>query len=178
MKKTVKTSEILNVYNVINGAKYGKMDDADKVKVWKICRKLKPIATKFDEDSKDAAEKLKPEIDGGFDELLGKAQEYESLTAQHQPTIDIMTKADYDKFIEEFKKYQKLMNDAVKEFADKEVEVEFDALSEESFGKLLASNEWNMAQTMVLGDFIVEEDAPAEAAAPVEASKEKKTRKK
>ena len=56
--------------------------------------------------------------------------------------------------------------------------VEFDALTEESFGKLLASNEWNMAQTMVLGDFIVEEDAPAEAAAPAEASKEKKTRKK
>lgn len=157
MKKTIKTSEILNVYNIINSAKYGKMDDADKVKVWKICRKMKPVATKFEEDSKDAAEKMKPQIEGGFDEVLSKAQEYERLTAQHQPTIDVMTKADYDKFVEEFKNYQKLVNDAIKEFADKEVEVEFDVLTEESFGKLLASNEWNMAQTMVLGDLIVEE---------------------
>jgi hypothetical protein len=156
MKKTVKTSEILNVYNIINGAKYGKMDDADKVKVWKICRKLKPVATKFDEDSKDAAEKMKPQIEGGFDEVLAKAQEYERLTAQHQPTIDVMTKADYDKFIEEFKNYQKLVNDAIKEFADKEVEVEFDVLTEESFGKLLSSNEWNIGQASIVGEVVCE----------------------
>jgi len=156
MKKTVKTSEILNVYNIINGAKYGKMDDADKVKVWKICRKLKPVATKFDEDSKDAAEKMKPQIEGGFDEVLAKAQEYERLTAQHQPTIDVMTKADYDKFIEEFKNYQKLVNDAIKEFADKEVEVEFDVLAEESFGKLLSSNEWNIGQASIVGEVVCE----------------------
>ena len=56
MKKTVKTSEILSVYNIISTAKYGKLSDEDKVKVWKITRKMKPVATKFDEDSKDAAD--------------------------------------------------------------------------------------------------------------------------
>jgi len=156
MKKTFKTSEILNAFNIINSSKYGKMDDADKVKVWKICRKLKPIATKFDEDSKDAAEKMKPEIEGGFDEALSKAQEYERLTAQHQPTIDIMTKAEYDKFIKEFKSYQKLMDDAIKEFADKEVEIEFEPIGEDAFGKLLASNEWNMNQVLLVGNVICE----------------------
>lgn len=154
MKKTVKTSEILNVYNVINGAKYGKMSDADKVKVWKICRKLKPVATKFDEDSKDAAEKLKPYED--FDEKLQKAQEYERLRADKQPTIDVMSTSDYDAFIEDFKKYNKLVGDAIKEFADTEVEVEFDVLSEESFGKLLASNDWTVGQVTIIGEFICE----------------------
>ena len=157
MKKTVKTSEILNVFNVLGTAKYSKMDDADKVKVWKISRKLKPVAVRYDEDSKDAAEKLKPEIEGGFDNLLGRAQEYERLTQKHEPTIDVMTKAEYERFLESFKEYQRLIADAVKEFADKEVEIEFDGLSEDAFGKLLASNEWTMVQAMVLGDLIVGE---------------------
>jgi len=177
MKRTVKTSEILNVYNIINAAKYGKLEDADKVKVWKICRKLKPFATKFEEDNKDAAEKLKPQIEGGFDETLRKAQEYERLTQQHEPTIDVMTKAEYDEFLKHFKDYQKLMNDAVKEFADKEVEVEFDALSEDAFGKLLSSNDWNMAQSMVLGDFLVEDANATEQEAESEPEKPKRKKK-
>ena len=154
MKKTVKTSEILSTFNVLSNAKYGKMEDSDKIKVWKICRKLKPIATKFDEDTKDAAEKMKPTED--FDERLSKAQQYERAQQQGKPTFDIMRAADYENFIKDFKEYQKLINDAVKEFADTEVEVEFDVLSEESFGKLLASNDWTMAQVTTLGDFICE----------------------
>lgn len=154
MKKTVKTSEILSTFNVLSNAKYGKMEDSDKIKVWKICRKLKPIATKFDEDTKDAAEKMKPTED--FDERLSKAQQYERAQQQQKPTDNIMRMEDYENFIKDFKEYQKLINDAVKEFADTEVEVEFDVLSEESFGKLLASNDWTMAQVTTLGDFICE----------------------
>ena len=154
VKRTVKTSEILSVYNIISNAKYGKMDDADKIKVWKIARRLKPVATKFDEDSKDAAEKMKPYED--FDKKLQKAQEYERLRQKKEPTIDVMTTADYDAFIEDFKKYNQVVNDAIKEFADKEVKVEFDTISEDAFGKLLASNDWNMGQVTLIGDFICE----------------------
>lgn len=155
MKKTVKTNEILNMFNILNNAKYGKMADEDKIKVWKIARKLKPVASKFDEDSKDAAEKFKDGIKD-FDERLAKAQQYEQAKQQGKPTEDILRDADYEAFIKDFKDYQKLLNDAVKEFADKEVEVEFDALSEDSFGKLMASNEWTIAQVTTLGDFICE----------------------
>lgn len=154
MKKTAKTSEILSVYNVLSSAKYTKLDDADKIKVWKLARKMKPIATKFDEDSKDAAEKLKPSE--AFDERLSKAREYERLQTEGKPTVDIMTTADYKRFLDEIGQYNRLVGDAVKEFADKEVEMEFDALSEESFGLLMASNEWTIAQVTTLGDFICE----------------------
>ena len=154
MKKTAKTSEILSVYNVLSSAKYTKLDDADKIKVWKLARKMKPIATKFDEDSKDAAEKLKPSE--AFDERLSKAREYERLQTEGKPTVDIMTTADYKRFLDEIGQYNRLVGDAVKEFADKEVEMEFDALSEESFGLLMASNEWTVGQVTTLGDFICE----------------------
>ena len=47
-----------------------------------------------------------------------------------------------------------MVNDAVKEFADTEVAVSFECLSDDAFGKLMASNEWTMEQVTMLGDII------------------------
>ncbi len=154
----VKTSEILAAYNVLNGAKFGSMDDADKVKVWKVARALKPVAIKFEEDNKDAAEKLKPEIEGGFDETLAKAQEYEALVRENgDMTKSPIGAAEYNAFIEEFKKYNELVGKAIEEFANKEVKLSFEPLSEEAFGKLMTSNpDWKMAQVMLLDGIINE----------------------
>lgn len=150
MKTTIKTEKVLKVYQILNTTKYGKLDDANKVKVWKIARKLKPVATKFDEDSKDAAEKLKPYE--GFEDDLQKAQEYERLKGVNAK-MDI---DEYQKFIAAFKAYQELVGKAVKEYADVEVEVEFDTISEDAFSKLMASNEWTLDQAVEIGEFITE----------------------
>lgn len=155
MKKTIKTEKALVAFRVLNTAKYTKMEDDDKIKVWKIARALKPIADKFEDDSKDAAEKFKPK-DNDFDQKLADAQEFERL----RNTGGDMTKAkigasQYDEFIDEFKKYNGLVSKAVEEFAAKEIEVEFDGLSEEAFGKLMASNEWNMSQVIEIGQIIL-----------------------
>lgn len=159
MKKKIKTNEILAAYNILNAAKYASMGDDDKVKVWKIARILKPIATKFDEDSKDAAEKLKPK-DKDFDEKYQKAQEYERM--KRTPNADAsklpMGAAEYDQFINKvLVPYNKLVGKALEEFANKEVEVEFEPLSDEAFGKLMASNEWTMGQAVVLSEIICEQ---------------------
>ena len=156
MKKTIKTSEILAAYNVLNTAKYGSMEDADKIKVWKITRALKPIATKFDEDSKDAAEKMKPK-DNDFDETLQKAQKYESMMRDSKADAKElpMGAAEYNDFIENvWKPYNKLVGKAVEEFADAKVKVEFEPLTEEAFGKLMASNEWAFGQAVALSEII------------------------
>lgn len=143
-------------HQVLSTAKYGKLDDADKIKVWKIARKLAPVAEKFDADVKDASEKLKPT--GDFSERLMKAQEYEAMV--RKPDCDAqklpMGAAEYDAFIKELRKYNKLVDDAVREFGDKEVEIEFDPVSEDAFGKLMASNDWKMVQVVELGELIVE----------------------
>ena len=154
MEKTFKTSDVLSIYNIINTAKYNKMDDDDKIKVWKIVRAMKPVATKFDEDMKDASEKLKPTDD--FNERLQKAQEYERLRSQNKPTNDAMADEEYEAFIKEFKNYNKVVEDAIKEFGDKEVKITFDAISEKAFGNLMASNDWTMEQAVKLGEVIVE----------------------
>ena len=155
-KMTLKTDHVLKAYNIISQAKYTKLDDADKIKVWKIARALKPIATRYDEDTKDAAEKLKPD---GFDENLRKAQAYERVAKDKDADASglEMGAAEYGKFIGELQKYNRLVNDAVREFADKEVELTFDALSEEAFTKLMNSNDWTMAQALAVGEIIVRE---------------------
>lgn len=150
MKKTIKTEKVLAVWQVLGSAKYTKMEDADKIKVWKISRVLKPIAEKFDDDSKDAAEKLKPTED--FSERLQNAQEYERVSkdASADASELKMGAAEYGEFIKELQNYNKLVSDAVKGFAEKEVEVEFEPISEDAFGKLMASNDWTFEQVMAI----------------------------
>lgn len=155
MKKTIKTNAVLTAYNIINTAKYAKMEDSDKIKVWKICRALKPVATRFEEDSKDAAEKLKPTED--FSKRLEKAQEYERLRKEGKPATDVMTTSEYNAFVKEFNTYNDNVTEAVREFADKETEFDFEPLSEEAFGKLMASNEWTVEQAMLVGDLVCEQ---------------------
>lgn len=151
----IETSKVVSAYNVLSTAKYGKLDDADKIKVWKIARALKPVATKFEEDNKDAAEKFKPE---GFDEKLQDAREYErvSQTPNEDASNLKMGAAEYEKFISELKSYNKLVGDAVKEYSEKECNLSFEPISEDAFGKLMASNEWTMEQVTTLGSLIVE----------------------
>ena len=154
-KQTIKTEKVLSAYRVISAAKYSKMADEDKIRVWKIARALKPVADKFEDDSKDAAEKFKPTED--FSGRLQKAQEYERMAKDTDADMAKlpMNAAEYGEFVKEFQSYNKLVGDAIKEFADKEVEVEFEKISEEAFGKLMASNEWTMEQTMEIGLLIV-----------------------
>lgn len=154
MKKTIKTEKVLEVFKIINTAKYTKMNDDDKVKAWKIARQLKPIATKFEEDCKDAAEKFKTEIKD-FDERLQKAKKFEQAKKDNKDCED-MTSGEYAAFIYEFKNYQELVNKAIMEFAQKDVKVQYDSLSEDAFGKLMSSNEWTMEQAMLVGDVICE----------------------
>ncbi|MBR1449570.1 MAG: hypothetical protein IJ588_12600 [Prevotella sp.] len=157
MKKlTLRTEDVLKAHNVLNAAKYGKLEDADKVRVWKIGRQMKPVADAFDDATKDAAEKMKPTED--FTERLQKAQEYEQKVRQADTDAQTlpMGAAEYDAFIKEFKQYNELVGKAVKEQADKEVTLEFEPLSEEAFGRLMASNEWTVEQALRVGELVCE----------------------
>ena len=152
MKKTLKTEAVFEVWNILNSANYKKLDDADKIKLWHTARVLKPIAKQFEEDSKDAAEKLKPE---GLDEQLEKAREYEAKKPKGEETP--MTDSEYQAFIRNmWSPFNQLVAKAVKEFAEKEVDIDIEPLSEDAFGKLMASNDWSVDKAMIIGEFITE----------------------
>lgn len=153
MKKVLKTHQVMETFNILNAATYKKLDDADKVKLWKIARAMKPVAKQFEEDSKDAAEKLKPE---NLDAQLEKARDYEAKKQNGDDDLP-MTDAEYQAFIREvWSPFNTLVAKAVREFADKEVEIDFEPLSEEAFGKLMASNDWTISKADVIGNLIIE----------------------
>lgn len=157
MKKlTLTTEKVLAAFNVLTSAKYSKLDDADKVKVWKIGRALKPVADKFTDDRDDAAKKLLPTED--FEERRVKAQQYQAMLGDKQADMAQapMTPSEFWKFFNENIAYNKTLNDALKDIGKKEVDVEFEPLSEDAFGMLMASNDWNMAQVVALDGIVTE----------------------
>ena len=139
----LKTKEIVSAYQVLGNASYEKMADEDKIKVWKIARLLKPIALKYEEDRADAQKSLVP--DDGFMQEVQKAREYEKCLKEGKTELP-MTASEYGVIAEKFQKYMDLMTSALKEFADKEVDLQFEPLSEEAFSKLMASNNWTLKQ--------------------------------
>lgn len=149
----MKTKDIVSAYNVIKNAKYQKLDDSDKIKLWKISRIMKPIATKYEDEINDAKEKLVPSDD--FNEKLFKGQQYEIIKQKNLDEPLPMSDEEYQDFVLEFRKYKKLIEDALNELAEKEVEFDIETLSEDAFSKLLASNDWTLQQ-IELFDFIVE----------------------
>ena len=154
MKQTLRTDKAIALYRTMDTAKYGKMADEDKVRVWKIARAMRPVALGFEEESSSAAEKMKPSED--FSERWQRAQEYERMKNQGATDTLPMTDTEYRSFVAEFRRYDALVNKAVGELGAKEVELEFEGISEDAFGKLMASNEWTINQALELGMLIIE----------------------
>lgn len=151
MKKTLKTEDILNTYELLKNVDYQKLEDSDKVKVWKAVRQLKPVADQYEDAQQDAVKNLVPE---DFTDNLRKAQAYEQQRAAGAKELP-MTEKDYKAFIVEFQKYNKLLTDALQEQKDKEHEIEYEPLTEDALGLLVVSNNWSLSKSSVL-DWLVE----------------------
>lgn len=147
----MRTNDLIEAYNILNVAKYNKLEDSDKIKIWKIVRVLKPIVTKFQEDMKDASEKFMQEFEN-FQENLQKARQYETTENKEEAE---MTEDQYKAFIVDFMSYNRLVNNTANDLASEEVNVDFEKLSEDAFGKLMASNDWTIEQTTKI-DFIIQ----------------------
>lgn len=150
--KTINTENALQAYNLLNVAKYNKMDDTDKITIFKITRALKPIATTFEDASKDAIEKMKFE---GFEDELAKAREYERKKKDGEEDLPI-SDDEYKAFIGKLIEYDKLAKEAIKQLGEKEETIDVEPLSEDSFAKLMSSNDWTMEQAMIVGDIVCE----------------------
>lgn len=140
MKMT--TGKIVDLYEVLSGAKLTKMDDADKFLVIKALRVLKPIADSFEAYKRDASERLKPE---DFDSIVEKAQKWNELTEEERASINKSLIA-----------YNNSVNKCIADELAAEVEVEYQKLSESAFEKLMASNDWEASKALLVADETVE----------------------
>lgn len=149
MKKTIKTSVVIAVYNAINSAKLTKLTDIDKFKVIRMARSMKDIASGFNDFTKDAQEKLKDER---FDIMVEKAQQW-----QREGENTTLTEEERVAVNRYFSEYNKKVDECVRTEADKNVDIEFELLTEEAFMQLAASNDWTCGQIIELEDLVCKE---------------------
>lgn len=145
----MKTKQVVEVYNTLNGAKLSKMEDKDKFLVIKAMRQLKPISTAYEEFVKDAQEKLKGD---NFEDIQKKAQKWQeegentSLSLEERREINTYLNGYNNKVVE-----------CLKEEVEKDNELNYEKISDDAFGKLVSSNDFDVKTIMNLQDALMKE---------------------
>ena len=159
MKKTVKKNNVLRVYNLLNAAKLGAIEENDeKFKIILILRELKTVANGLEEFRKDAVEKLKPE--GYDDKILAWNECSEKLQLGVKPEKLPMSAEEFvDTTYKIIKPFNTALNDLIEKEAEKEVELEFEPISEESVMKLGVAHDWNVGQIDMISGLVCETES-------------------
>lgn len=146
----MKVRKIAEAYNVLASAKINKCEDGEKVTIWKVCHAIKKVAEDYQDACKDATSKLNDIED--YENKMQKALEYENKKGK-----DCAMKADeYKAFVVEYDRVRRLVDSAVKEIGDADTTLDVEGISEDAFGRLLASNpDWDMKQIEAISDVII-----------------------
>ncbi len=143
----MKTIEIVNAYHKLTAAKISKMENADKYRVIKAIRAIKPVATDYDEFTKDAQERLRGD---NHDEIVAMAQQWQREGEETTLTIEDRTKVN-----EYLNDYNARVVACLQEEAERDHELNIEHLDEEAFGKLMESNEeWEVKDILLLQELL------------------------
>lgn len=140
MKKGLKTIEAVNAYATLKDAKLSKMEDEEKFTVILAMRKLKGVVTAYEDFSKDAQEKLKPD---NFDDLQDRAQRFDTLDNEEKVKTN-----------KELAAYNRSVSNCVRPEQEKVNELEYDPLSKEAFSRLVKSNDFTVETMLTLNDIL------------------------
>ena len=134
----MKLRQILAAYSRIENATATKLKEDDVIKLLKARKAMRPHVNEYKDFLKDAQDKFKPE---NWDEIERKIeqwkQEGEKTTLSELERIEI-NKVGFE--------YDKKVQSAVKDELEKEIEIEFEKLSENAGTKLMIENRWTPAQ--------------------------------
>lgn len=142
----MKTSTIIEVYQLLNTAKLTKMESKEKFQVIRIMRAVKPVAEEWDSFVKTMDEKLKGEH---HEEMLAKAQQWQKEGEKTTLSLDERMAVN-----EYFAKFNKDRTEVITSEQSKEVNIIFDKLTEEAFERLVDSNDFNVGQIVALQEAI------------------------
>lgn len=141
--KTLKTSEIVNAYQLIKAAKMSSMTLDEKKAVLLATRKLKAVAMDFEDFRTDAMERLKGENHDKMVEALTNWQK------QERDGAVTLTESERNEIEQYFSAYNKDIVACLQDEAGKAHDVE---LPQINFDKLLEANDWTLEQSLLLED--------------------------
>lgn len=138
MKATVK--QVVECYKALGEAKVTKLEESEVIKIVKTRKAMRPIVQDYEEFEKDLGEKLKPE---GFDKVVetyNAGLEKLRKDSSYVPTSEENESAKV--VIEQVNRIEAAKKDEL----DKEVELDFESLKEESATKMLVENGWSVGK--------------------------------
>lgn len=143
MKKEATRKNVHDLYALMRDARLnGLKKTEDKVAVLRVMRELRYIAVKYDDDNKEASEKLMPK---GYIERLRKAQKYEAeRRGGKQPTE--MSESEYREFIVEMQDYKLAVDAAMLDVDNAKAELEYEPVDCDVLMQLMTDNGWTVDQ--------------------------------
>lgn len=153
MKKEV----LLKVWEFIKNGKFGKVSGDGKIKYVKMLAKLSPIVKDYETYCDTITEKLMSEHEN-FHENFQEARAYEAYRTDNTLEKPKMSKKEYEAFAQVVVKYNKDVDAALKEEAEKEVDVKYDKLTPTEFGCFCDSNDFTGEQALALSEIMCDMD--------------------
>lgn len=149
----MKIKECIEAAALLKTAKVTKMEDADKLTVVKAMRALKQVASEYESLYNDMQEKLKCD---GHNDMVSRAKLFNERYAQKPYNeLDEWQRKEREELSAYFSDYNNRLAAAMKEEEDKEVSPEYKRLTEDAFGKLIASNDFSVEQILNLETVLV-----------------------
>lgn len=145
----MKKEDLLKVWELIKIGKFGKVSGDGKIKYIKMLAKLSPIVKDYEIYRDTITEKLMSEHEN-FRENFQEAQAYEAYQKDNTLEKPKMSKKEYEAFVQVVAKYNQDVAAALKEEAEKEVDVKYDKLTPTEFGCFCDSNDFTGEQALGL----------------------------
>lgn len=147
----MKVRDITEAMPLMQKAKLTKMKDSDKFLVIKAMREIKKINTEYDEFSKDVLEKCKGD---NHDEMVEQAKKWNE---EHQSNTTAISDEEHKllaKLNGYFAGYTSSVDALKQKELDKDVYPSYKKLSEDAFGCLISSNDFTVADIILLDSIL------------------------
>lgn len=145
-----KKFKILDSYSLLDKAKYSKMESLDRKTIVMAMYPIKKVVDDFNAYKDDVVKRLTPENYRDIVEILNEVN-----AMSEKSRMSVLLKPRYASAIKANMEFNNSINQCLIEELNKEVEIEFEPLSEESFDRLCESNQdWTLGQSMNLHDIL------------------------
>lgn len=138
----MKTSDCIQAATSLRTAKVTKMEDKEKMTVIKAMRALDKVAKEYEALVKEVKEKLKDER---FDNMSRRVEEFNALHRDGQ-ALTTKEQQEVKELNNYFANYNKRLDEVLKGEYEREVTVEYERLTEDAFGRLVASNDFTVQE--------------------------------
>lgn len=151
MKKTMTKKLVHTVYAIIGSARLNELKKTDdKVAVLRVLRQLRRVAVAYEDDAREATNKLKPD---GYDEQRAQAALYETeRNSGKKPTA--MADADYQRFLAAHLDYTRNVATAMRDIDEATVELDFEPVAPDVLRELMDANQWTVDQFLTVEDVL------------------------